>query len=288
MNAGVIVLPPARFVGDTEGVNCLVCHEPRELVGGACSECLDALRPKIALTPEQVSVRTIGVTTSVLLDPWGRVRPLERKTVIGRVLDVSGITILDATISRRHAAIELRDNEWYVEDFGSANGTFVEGKRIDGVTALRDGDRVRFGEVSFFFLDAVTAPPNIDTNSLQGFTVRGRVSEAAPPSNITIELREPSGGGGGVAMIDGKQIRLTLPQFEFIGLLYARAQTGGNCFVHVNELAKTLSLESVEPNEDNVRQLVRRLRRVLFKAGILGLVESRYGQGYRLALARPS
>ena len=31
-------------------------------------------------------------------------------------------------------------------------------------------------------------------------------------------------------------------------------------------------------------RLVRRLRRVLFKAGIVNLIESRYGAGYRLVL----
>jgi hypothetical protein len=275
-------------------VNCLVCHEPRELVGGACTECLDAIRPKIAVTPEQVALRNSGATsmTSLLLDPWGRVRPLERRTVIGRALDGPGLLILDTTVSRRHAAIELRDNAWYVEDFESANGTFVEGERIRGRTELRDGERVRFGEVTFFFLDPVAAPPNIDTSSLQGFTVRGApLSDAAgagatSPSQITIELREPSGGGGGIAVIDGKHVGLTLPQFELVALLYDRARVDTSAFIHVNELAKTLSLDSAEPNEDNVRQLVRRLRRLLFKAGINGLIESRYGQGYRLALAR--
>ncbi|HTL39173.1 MAG TPA: FHA domain-containing protein [Kofleriaceae bacterium] len=269
-------------------MNCLVCHEPRELVGGACTECLDAIRPKIAVTPEQVALRSNGASsmTSLLLDPWGRVRPLERRTEIGRALDGPGLVIVDSTVSRRHAAIELRDNAWYVEDFGSANGTFVEGQRIERKTLLRDGERVRFGEVGFFFLDPVAAPPNIDTDSLQGFTVRGAPLEAASPCEISIELREPSGGGGGIAVIDGKHVGLTLPQFELVALLHERAGADAKSFVHVNELAKTLSLDSTEPNEDNVRQLVRRLRRLLFKAGINGLIESRYGQGYRLNLAR--
>ncbi|HUS30864.1 MAG TPA: FHA domain-containing protein [Kofleriaceae bacterium] len=268
-------------------MSCLVCHEPRELVGGACNECLDAIRPTIALTPEQVSLRSNGAAlTSLLLDPWGRVRPLERRMIIGRVVDGPGLTILDTTISRRHAAIELQDNCWYVDDFKSANGTFVEGVRIQARTPLRDGERVRFGEVSFFFLDPVSAPPNIDTSSLQGFTVRGSVIEDQGANGIRIELREPSGGGGGIAVIDGKHVGLTLPQFELVALLHARAQSDRNAFVHVNELAKTLSLDSVEPNEDNVRQLVRRLRRLLFKAGINGLIESRYGLGYRLVLTR--
>ena len=55
-------------------------------------------------------------------------------------------------------------------------------------------------------------------------------------------------------------------------------------FVHPTELIRSLSLESSVPSEDHVRQLVRRLRRVLFKAGIENVIESRYGAGYRLRL----
>jgi pSer/pThr/pTyr-binding forkhead associated (FHA) protein len=278
-----------RVSGETDDVNCLVCHEPRELVGGACSECLEAIRPAIKITPEQVSMRSNSETrtTSLLIDPWGRVRPVDRTTIIGRVLEGTGLTILDATISRRHAVIELRDNDWYVDDYQSANGTWVEGKRIQGRTVLRDGERMRVGEVSFFFLDPVTAPPNIDTSSLHGFTVRGSI-EATTPSDIAIELREPVGGGAGIAVIDGKAIGLTVPQFELVSLLYERTTHSSNSYIHVSELVRTLSLDSTEPSEDNVRQLVRRLRRVLFKAGIPGLIESRYGMGYRLLLTRPA
>lgn len=271
-------------------MSCLVCHEQRPLVGVACAECLEALRPAFAITPEQVRMRGgRGATTSVLVDSWGRTHALRRRTVVGRVLDEEGLEILDATISRQHACLELRDDTWFVRDFGSSNGTFVEGQRIEAETPLRDGERVRFGAVELFFLDAITAPPDVDTNALGGFTVRDPLRGATTqplPKRIAIELREPTGGGGGVAVIDGKPVQLTVPQFELVALLYQRAQSGKSGFVPASELVHTLSLDSVEPSEDHIRQLVRRLRRVLFKAGISGLVESRYGSGYRLALLR--
>jgi hypothetical protein len=215
--------------------------------------------------------------------------------IIGRVFDDEhGLLVLDPMISRRHAALELRDDTWFLTDLGSANGTYVESRRLEGETRLRDGERVRFGSVKFFFLDSVTPPPHVDTSLLRGHTVRGPVpagdtpaaAEPTGPRAITIELREPSGGGGGVAVIDGRPVQLTVPQFELIALLYQRAQTGSSGFVHASELVRTLSLDSSEPSEDHVRQLVRRLRRVLFKAGIVGIIESRYGAGYRLALLR--
>lgn len=269
-------------------MSCLVCHEQRELLGVACAECLEELKPAIAITPEQVRARGAAATTAVLVDPWGRAHPVPQRSIIGRGLD-DGLVILDPTTSRRHAALELRDGAWWLRDFGSANGTYVEGRRIDGETRLRDGDQVRFGEVKLFFLDEVLAPPDVDTGSLGAFTVRGpfrRAQSEPPAAQLTIELREPTGGGGGVAVIDGIPVQLTLPQFELIALLWQRARGGTGGFVHASELVRTLSLDSAEPGEDHVRQLVRRLRRILFKAGIDGLVESRYGSGYRLALLR--
>ena len=266
-------------------MSCLVCHEERELLGLACAECLEELRPATAITPEQVRTRRKEPTTALVVDPWGRAHPLDRHTTIGRVPHDTGLAIVDATISRQHASLELRNGTWLLSDLGSANGTFIEGKRIEGETQLRDGERVQFGDVSFFFLDGPSAPPRVDTKSLGGFTVRGPIGSAAPPTALTIELREPTGGGGGVAVIGGAEVQLSLPQLELIGLLYNRAQSGDG-FVSASELARTISLESAHPNEDHVRQLVRRLRRVLFNAGIAGLVESRYGAGYRLALHR--
>jgi pSer/pThr/pTyr-binding forkhead associated (FHA) protein len=264
---------------------CLVCQQLREVTGVACAECLDELKPRIAITPEQVRMVGGQPTTAVLVEPWGRAHGLRKRTVIGRVLEGDGLRILDATISRRHAEIELRDGAWWLEDFGSANGTFIEERRIEAEheTRLRDAERIRFGEIRFFFLDGIGTPLDLDTASLRGFTVRGPLAEAKP---LLIELREPSGGGGGVAVIEGKPIQLTLPQFELVELLYRRAQQDAGSFMPAGELARTLSLDSSEPGEDHVRQLVRRLRRVLFKAGISNLIESRYGSGYRLVLLR--
>lgn len=271
-------------------MSCLVCHQPRELVGAACAECLEELAASLAITPEQVLMQGGQPTTAALIDAWGRAHALRRRTLIGRVIDDEGLMILDATISRSHATIELRDNAWYLHDVGSANGTFVEGRRVEGQTLLRDGDRLMFGGVKFFFLDNVTAAPDLDASALRGFTVRATGGMATPdaraPAALAIELREPSGGGGGVAVIGGTPVQLTVPQFELISLLYQRSRDGSAGYVQVSELVRTLSLESTEPTEDHVRQLVRRLRRVLAKANLPDLIESRYGLGYRLALLR--
>ena len=52
----------------------------------------------------------------------------------------------DAKCSRRHAVIENGPSGLGVRDTGSANGVFLNGKRIERAT-LREGDLLRIGEV---------------------------------------------------------------------------------------------------------------------------------------------
>lgn len=66
-------------------------------------------------------------------------------TVIGRDEQVD-VTIHAPSVSRRHARILQRDGDFYIEDLGSSNGTFVNGQRIEQVTALHDGDRIALGQ----------------------------------------------------------------------------------------------------------------------------------------------
>lgn len=274
-------------------MDCLVCHQSRELSGVACAECLHELKSPLTMTPEQVRRFGRDVTSSVLVDQWGRAHPLDRRTTIGRALDDNVLTILDATISRRHATLELRGDAWVLVDEDSVNGCYVEGQRVPGETRLRDGQRVQLGDIRFFFVDesaayhvAASAAAALGSHTARGASLPS--PEPEKPQRITLEVREPTGGGGGVAIIDGTSVPVTLPQLELLQLLYERAHQGGDGFVHSSELIRRISLDSSDPNEDHIRQLVRRLRRVLYNAGITGLIESGYGVGYRLSLLRPA
>jgi len=48
-------------------------------------------------------------------------------------------------VSRRHAVVSLKEGEVVVEDLRSANGTFVNGVRIEGPARLQLGDRLQVG-----------------------------------------------------------------------------------------------------------------------------------------------
>jgi hypothetical protein len=70
--------------------------------------------------------------------------------VLGRSPD-SRVWLDSASVSRRHACVRVRGTDVTIADLGSKNGTHVEGRRIEGPTQLRDGDRIRVGRIVLTF-----------------------------------------------------------------------------------------------------------------------------------------
>ncbi len=76
--------------------------------------------------------------------------PAGGRLLIGRDAGCD-LCIDDAALSRRHAQLVQEGAVWFVEDQGSANGTFVDGERV-GRAPLRDGAVLRLGpEREFVF-----------------------------------------------------------------------------------------------------------------------------------------
>jgi FHA domain len=67
--------------------------------------------------------------------------------IIGR--ENADLTIDDAEVSRRHVAVRLEGGQVEVEDLGSANGTFVNGSRIEGPVKVGGGAKIRIGQTEF-------------------------------------------------------------------------------------------------------------------------------------------
>jgi len=79
---------------------------------------------------------------------------LDGETVsIGRASDCT-IPIKDRYLSRKHAEIVAQDGGWYVKDLGSANGTYLNGTRVERDSPLRTGDRIRLGDTEIVFVSA--------------------------------------------------------------------------------------------------------------------------------------
>jgi signal transduction histidine kinase len=86
------------------------------------------------------------ITLTVLQGPdKGRRFELpDKPTLIGR--ESRALPLTDQTTSRRHAELRVNDNsEWILRDLGSANGTYVNGTRVDRPQMLKMGDQIRVG-----------------------------------------------------------------------------------------------------------------------------------------------
>ncbi len=65
--------------------------------------------------------------------------------LIGRGNDAA-IRLDDDYVSTRHARIASTGDQWYVEDLGSTNGTYVGPSRITQATAISLGTQIRIGK----------------------------------------------------------------------------------------------------------------------------------------------
>jgi predicted component of type VI protein secretion system len=74
-----------------------------------------------------------------------RVALSEGEFTIGRSRGC-GVVLRDPSVSRGHALLCVSRGKVTLQDLGSSNGTFVNGKRLEGETPLAAGDRLVLGE----------------------------------------------------------------------------------------------------------------------------------------------
>lgn len=65
--------------------------------------------------------------------------------IVGRSM-ASDYPIADETVSARHARFSFHHNHWWVEDFRSTNGTFLNDERVSVPTVIVSGDELRVGQ----------------------------------------------------------------------------------------------------------------------------------------------
>jgi hypothetical protein len=71
------------------------------------------------------------------------------RTTIGRRPD-SEVFLDDVTVSRDHALLIRRGDQWYLDDCGSLNGTYVNRSRIES-HHLEEADEVQIGKYKLTF-----------------------------------------------------------------------------------------------------------------------------------------
>ena len=100
------------------------------------------------------SITTQGHAALVIRSGGNRVGesfPLERdRMTVGRRPD-SDVFLDDVTVSRDHALVVKRGGDYYLDDLGSLNGTYVNRRRIES-HKLSDGDELQIGKYKLTFL----------------------------------------------------------------------------------------------------------------------------------------
>lgn len=102
---------------------------------------------------------------------------IDRDMLVGRHQDAD-LLLQAAEISRRHAALLLKDQLLWVQDLNSSNGTFINDIRIEQEKQLHDGDIVQFA--SFKFSVLAPAQENNDLPEIEAEPV-----QAAPAQDLS-------------------------------------------------------------------------------------------------------
>lgn len=144
---------------------------------------MSAQKPSAPHTPQAPGTKTPPGWRLIATGDWlaGQSFEIQPQTTLGR--DGScDITIAGTHLSRRHAQLELRGNRLYLRDLGSANGTFVNGKRIIDCE-VRPGDELRFDVLPF----RVEGPVNPQGATANATVVRPPVK----PMDNPVPARKP-------------------------------------------------------------------------------------------------
>lgn len=106
---------------------------------------------------------------------------IDRDMLVGRHQEAD-VLLQSAEVSRKHAALLLKEQALWVQDLNSSNGTFVNDLRIETESPLQEGDIVQFASFKF----SVLAPAQSE-DIVEAETVVEQPAEAVAPSETTAE-----------------------------------------------------------------------------------------------------
>jgi hypothetical protein len=115
-----------------------------EITAALAAVALLAARPRVRAAAEIGTLTPMQVDFDIV-ERSGR-RPLRVRppVEIGRSKD-AGVAVNDPEVSRQHARLSSYDGVVYVEDLGSRNGTFLNGRRVTEAIEVREGDEIDVG-----------------------------------------------------------------------------------------------------------------------------------------------
>jgi serine/threonine protein kinase len=164
-------LPP----GLDEVVAKAMAKKPEERYG-TCMEMMESARKALAASPALPHAPVAGAAPAPTSgggplrlrlrvtsgNAQGTEILVEDELLIGRHAQDEGNLADDVEISRQHARISRSEGGYVIEDLGSTNGTFVNGRRISAPEPLTPGDKVEVGSTTLV-VQVSAHPPTVET-----------------------------------------------------------------------------------------------------------------------------
>jgi DNA-binding winged helix-turn-helix (wHTH) protein len=102
-----------------------------------------------------------GPTGCWLMAGQRRLPLVAGENIVGRDATAQ-VRLDDPVVSRRHARIAVNGTGSQIEDLGSKNGTFIDGKGLEArPVTLRDGNRIAFGTVMVTYRESGGGMPTL-------------------------------------------------------------------------------------------------------------------------------
>ena len=111
--------------------------------------------------------------------------PIQREMVLGRTGD---ILFNQTGVSRQHAKLYLNQEILYLQDLGSKNGTYLDGKRLSPNTAhaVSAGRRIRLDTVELRVIQSITEPSTTALNTPTR-AIADRQKQAKPAQKLSFQ-----------------------------------------------------------------------------------------------------
>ncbi|MCW4354763.1 FHA domain-containing protein [Hoyosella sp. YIM 151337] len=100
-------------------------------------------RSRLGIFSRNKVARTLVVTQGALAGT--RISLSQQPILLGRA-DDSTLVLTDDYASNRHARLSPRGNDWYLEDLGSTNGTYLDRAKVTTAARVPLGTPIRVGK----------------------------------------------------------------------------------------------------------------------------------------------
>lgn len=159
----------------------------------------------------------------------GEITPKDGVTTLGRTTDNDVAFPDDSNVSRFHAEIEARGQEFCLIDLNSSNGTTVNGVKVSGETYLKPGDRIMLGGSSEIVFEETREdeaeenkdPVGTDTGSPVNLPPVGAAVQQLP----SLAAASSAGGSRTMLMVAGGAVLVAVVVVGVAGAIYYRSST---------------------------------------------------------------